>query len=114
MIDHMLFNLKKWFAFDSNNTKMIVNGQTWYKCPKSFELTGGNEPEYPVLGIGIGSVYGYSKDKPTMFYKNDSGETAEMPFDDSRVKNVKWGGKSLPIRLYQRLRSLFYPRREVA
>ena len=34
MLDHMLFNLQKWFAIDDNTDSVIINNNQYYKVPK--------------------------------------------------------------------------------
>lgn len=37
MLDHMLFNLKKWFAIDDNADSVTINNNQYYKAPKQVK-----------------------------------------------------------------------------
>lgn len=54
MLDHMLFNLQKWFAVDDNADSVIINNNQYYKAPKQIRtkeaVTVG--ATYTMLSLG--------------------------------------------------------------
>lgn len=123
MLDHMLFNLQKWFTVNDDTTTAKINGRSWRAYPQTITLeanfdasiAGGEgrirldgDTTYPCLG----SIDGYYA------IKGHPGTLASnyglLLVPESYVISVNWGGNPSLIRLYQRFRSLLYPTREVA
>ena len=68
MLDHMLFNLQKWFAIDDNTDSVIINNNQYYKVPKRVktppletmrDLCVNGEPytEHIYDCVGVSSMY---------------------------------------------------------
>ncbi|MCZ3889452.1 hypothetical protein [Lactobacillus crispatus] len=136
MLDHMLFNLKKWFAIDDNANSVVANSRTWYACPNKFTVPAGMNIDNPNTGSfwvvaedTTVSCVGAGKDKyffeGTLNLKfTDSGTTQPATYSTtyetgvapkSIVKNIIWGGgKTSPSHFWQRFRLLLCSRKEVA
>lgn len=121
MLDHMLFNLQKWFAIDDNTDSVIINNNQYYKVPKRVktppletmhDLCVNGEPytEHIYDCVGVSSMYYVLKGTVR---QAGSGTMVTTFLVEKAGCTPIWGGKTHTIGLYQRLRSLFYPCREV-
>lgn len=123
MLDHMLFNKLKWFNIANNATTIQANGKKWRAYPQTITVDGscnftiasgggqiqhdGPDDTYTCLGSFDGHyvVNGHAGEI--------EGHYGLLLVPEDYVASVNWGGKTHTIGLYQRLRSLFYPCREV-
>ena len=114
MLDHMLFNRLKWFNIKDDAESIEIDGKTWQAFPKNVKIND-TATALPIGNIGHGTygVIGVSISNNGKIYiiRTDAGPIA---IKSDAVISENWGGNTSLIRLYQRLRSLFYPRREVA
>lgn len=122
MLDHMLFNLQKWFAIDDNTDSVIINNNQYYKVPKRVKtppletmhdlcVNGDPYTEHIYDCVGVSSMYYVLKGTVR---QAGSGTMVTTFLVEKAGCTPIWGGKSLTIRLYQQFRSLVYLRREVA
>lgn len=122
MLDHLILNTKKWFEISDSDTSIVANGKTWSPHPATVTVRQGG-----VIGGANGSAISIGRSTfrcvgtANNYYAitgtaNRNGQWEDLPdtfpiylscVSASDVESVNWGGKFLPIRLYQRLRSLF-------
>lgn len=68
MLDHMLFNLQKWFAIDDNTDSVVINNNQYYKVPKRVKtppmetmrdlcVNGDPYTEHIYDCVGVSSMY---------------------------------------------------------
>lgn len=137
MLDHMLFNKLKWFNIADNSDQVNANGKRYVAFPptvtvkEDYSFNGQTESwnsskikwtDSPfgmhiykkgdkARCIGADGDYYVVDDLPD-YNSSTGGVYKAIIKKDLFIEN--WGGKTSLIRLYQRFRSLFYPRREVA
>lgn len=138
MLDHMLFNLKKWFNVGDNADKVMANGRTYYALPSKVTVSAGQEilensneiaSRVPLYDATL-NVRGFvnSTENSDSYYiahgkvivqssadplKTITLNDASYDVKPNQIKKVIWGGKKdLLSALYQGFKSL--PRMEVA
>lgn len=112
MIDHMLFNVKKWFNVDDSQTQITANGKRWLAMPTKVVIKSGaninqvhgitsqlvSETTFSVVGYfnEYDNVYPYllHGTYTSKYLDNTETNTATVQVDKEDVKKVIWGGKT--------------------
>lgn len=115
MLDHMLFNLQKWFAIDDNANSVTINSNRYYKAPKQIRTAGqtiiGSYGElacysnYIYNVVGAGNDY-YLANGPLSVAGGDT-TTDTFMIKKSDCTPIWGGGKALLSHLYQWFRKLY-------
>lgn len=122
MLDHMLFNLKKWFAIDDNADSVTINNNQYYKAPKQVktppvetmrELCVNGLPYTEHIYDCVGASNMYYVLKGTVRQAGSGTMVTTFLVEKTGCTPI-WGGKTSLIRLCQQFRSLLYSRKEVA
>lgn len=107
MLDHMLFNLQKWFAIDDNTDSVIINNNQYYKVPKRVKtpppetmrdlcVNGDPYTEHIYDCVGVSSMYYVLKGTVR---QAGSGTMVTTFLVEKTGCTPIWGGKTSPIRL---------------
>lgn len=112
MLDHMLFNVKKWFNVDDSQTQITANGKRWLAMPTKVVIKSGaninqvhgitsqlvSETTFSVVGYfnEYDNVYPYllHGTYTSKYLDNTETDTATVQVDKEDVKKVIWGGKT--------------------
>lgn len=97
MLDHMFFNLKKWFAVDDNDTTIKANGKNYIAMPETVQVMN-NFDNYSysmssVVDAGNYQVIGILNDNGKKYIVRNGGQYGII--DSSHVISTSWGVKAL-------------------
>lgn len=122
MLDHMLFNLQKWFAIDDNTDSVIINNNQYYKVPKRVKtppletmrdlcVNGDPYTEHIYDCVGVSSMYYVLKGT----VRQAGSGTMDTTFLVEKTGCTPiWGGKSLLSHWYNKALRHFTRRVAVA
>lgn len=132
MLDHMLFNAKKWFNVDDSQTQITANGKRWFAIPTKVVIKSGaninqvhgitsqlvSETTFSVVGYfnEYDNVYPYllHGTYTSKYLDNTETNTATVQVDKEDVKKVIWGGKNLLSHFWHRIRQALSRESEVS
>ena len=117
MLDHLIFNKLKWFNISDDMTAITANGKNWLAHPKSVKI-GAVHTGYVTTGITSSGTFNcigsFISNSGSTFYVLDN-DGFKYIVQKTDVTSENWGGGRSPLKcLFQRIKSLLYPTKEVA
>ena len=121
MTRHLIFDRLKWFNLDLDANSQTIDGKQFYKAPKQIRTNSVTLVYQCIIGsyamftnyvydvIGAGDDYYIVRGNGARGNADtnmDDIDQTDFVIEKSYCTPI-WGGKSLPIRLYQAFKSLF-------
>lgn len=136
MLDHLIFNVKKWFEISNDMSAITANNKNYYACPSRFTVMAETTIKNPNTGngwrvlndaevtcVGAGQDVYFFDGQLEIYADSDENKHPNNAVyshyyytgvvEKTNVRNVIWGGKAFYILLRQWLSMLsLYLRKE--